>query len=101
MAWVWPAPRPPIWPVMCTPSPIGVIDSLPLTRLPDAEASFTVAELAVLVPCEAGAGDDLSGAAFSPAVAHDASPQAEARARSRVPRCRAVEDSWWNVVRTR
>src|SRR3546814_4058323 len=54
MAWVWPAPRPPIWPVMCTPSPIGVIDSLPLTRLPDAEARFTVAELAVLVPCEAG-----------------------------------------------
>src|SRR3546814_8703139 len=61
MAWVWPAPRPPIWPVMCTPSPIGAIDSLPLTRLPEADARLTVAELAVLVPGEAGAGDDIGG----------------------------------------
>src|SRR3546814_222395 len=46
MAWVCPAPRPPIWPVMCTPSPIGAIDSVPLTRLPEADARLTVAELA-------------------------------------------------------
>src|SRR3546814_4771444 len=93
MAWVWPAPRPPIWPVMCTPSPIGVIDSLPLTRLPDAEARFTVAELAVLVPCEAGAGDDIGGAAFSPVVEHAASAQAAARASSWWRRCMDMADS--------
>src|SRR3546814_771254 len=75
MAWAWPAPRPPIWPVMCTPSPIGAIDSLPLTRLPEADARLTVAELAVLVPGEAGAGDDIGGAAFSPVVEQAASEQ--------------------------
>src|SRR3546814_5897954 len=78
---------------MCTPSPIGVIDSLPLTRLPDAEARFTVAELAVLVPCEAGAGDDIGGAAFSPVVEHAASAQAAARASSWWRRCMDMADS--------
>src|SRR5690606_23677946 len=79
MAWVCPAPRPPISPVMCTPLPIGTIDSVPLTRLPDAEARLTVAELAVLVAGEAGAGDDIGGAAFSPVVVQAASVQAAAR----------------------
>src|SRR3546814_18304339 len=83
MAWVCPAPRPPIWPVMCTPSPIGAIDSVPLTRLPEADARLTVAELAVLVPGEAGAGDDIGGAGFSPVGEQAASAQAAARSEER------------------
>src|SRR3546814_17889211 len=62
MAWVWPAPRPPIWPVMCTPSPIGAIDSLPLARRPDAEARCTVAEMAAVGARDDGAGEDSTGA---------------------------------------
>src|SRR3546814_15837978 len=99
MASVSPAPRPPIWPVMCTPSPIGVIDSLPLTRLPDAEARFTVAALAVLVPCEAGAGDEIGGAAISPVVEPAACAPAAARACSRWRRCMDMGDSLVELFR--
>src|SRR3546814_19975754 len=93
MAWVCPAPRPPIWPVMCTPSPIGAIDSVPLTRLPEADARLTVAELAVLVPGEAGAGDDIGGAGFPPAVEPADSAPAAGRARRCRRRCRDVAAS--------
>ena len=40
-------------PARCTPPAIGVTVSLPLTRLPDADARFTTACLAVL--CAGGA----------------------------------------------
>ncbi|GAA5066828.1 hypothetical protein GCM10025759_00660 [Lysobacter panacisoli] len=44
--------RPPTSPVICTPSLIGTTLSLPLTRLADAAARFTLAAFAV----ETGAG---------------------------------------------
>ena len=51
-SWMWIAcvllgAKPPTSPVRCTPSPIGTTLSLPLTRLAEAEARFTVAALAV------------------------------------------------------
>src|SRR5690606_23548832 len=53
-SWMWNAcvplaDRPPSSPVRCRPLPIGVRVTLPLTRLPDAEASTATACLAVLV----------------------------------------------------
>src|SRR3546814_12594880 len=76
------------------------IDSLPLTRLSEADARLTVAELAVLVPGEAGAGDDIGGAAFSPAVEQAASAQAAARASRWWRRCMGMADSVLKVCRT-
>src|SRR3546814_14891334 len=76
------------------------IDSLPLTRLSEADARLTVAELAVLVPGEAGAGDDIGGAAFSPVVEQAASAQAAARASRWWRRCMDMADSLLKVCRT-
>src|SRR3546814_5162739 len=75
------------------------IDSLPLTRLSEADARLTVAELAVLVPGEAGAGDDIGGAAFSPVVEQAASAQAAARASRWWRRCMDMADSLLKVCR--
>src|SRR3546814_13102427 len=59
----------------------------------DLDARLTVAELAVLVPGEAGAGDDIGGPAFPPVVEQAASAQAAARASRRWRRCMDMADS--------
>ena len=61
MAWVLLGARPPISPRRCTPSPIGIAVSLPLTRLAEAEARLTVAELAVDTAAGAGVVGDIAG----------------------------------------
>src|SRR3546814_6818350 len=50
--------------------------------------------------CEAGAGDDIGGAAFSPVVEHAASAQAAARASSWWRRCMDMADSLLKLCRT-
>src|SRR5690606_7852290 len=51
------AGSPPTWPRTCTPPSIGTRTRVPLTRLPEAEASATRASCAVLVATgSAGAG---------------------------------------------
>src|SRR5688572_14464642 len=64
-SWMWMActllgAKPPISPVRCTPSRIGMTLSRPLTRLPEAEARLTTAALAV----DAGIAADDDGALF-------------------------------------
>src|SRR4249919_4401553 len=56
---------PPMVPVRCTPSPIGCSVTRPLTRLPDAEARFACAEVAVLCAC--GASGCFGGGVAQPA----------------------------------
>src|SRR5690606_3321379 len=52
-SWTWKPKRPlagspPTWPATCTPPGRGVRVSVPLTRLPEAEARATLASAAVL-----------------------------------------------------
>ena len=65
-SWMWMActllgVKPPISPVRCTPSPIGVTLSRPLTRLPEAEARLTMAALAVDVDVDVDVVFDVEG----------------------------------------
>ena len=62
-SWIWNACAllacsPPISPVRCKPLPIGASVTLPLTRLPEADASTATACLAVLVVGTTALWDD-------------------------------------------
>ena len=61
--WLLPGASPPMSPVTCTPLPIGINISLPLTRLPDAGARLLVATAAVPVDGITATGALVGGAA--------------------------------------